>query len=128
MRKGALLLSLEELILVNKLRKNPLQAQSTNTPPKQRRREGRPSQINEEVNQHRLNCEGRQRDRPAMCVEDVEKLVNDRHRDLKTDRNFEDALRKEMDQANSTPFTPEIEQAAHPKRFSTPSFTHFKGD
>ncbi|CAL2238823.1 unnamed protein product [Prunus armeniaca] len=33
-----------------------------------------------------------------------------------------------MDQAISTPFTPEIEQAAPPKRFSTPSFTHFKGD
>ncbi|CAL8137451.1 unnamed protein product [Prunus armeniaca] len=49
-----------------------------------------------------------------MCAEDVEKLVNDRH--------------KEMDQAISTPFTPEIEQAAPPKRFSTPSFIHFKGD
>ncbi|XP_020415674.1 uncharacterized protein LOC109948143 [Prunus persica] len=63
-----------------------------------------------------------------MCVEDVEKLVNDRLRDLKTGGNFEDSLRKEMDQVNSTPFTLDIEQAAHPKRFSTPSFTHFKGD
>ncbi|XP_021819582.1 uncharacterized protein LOC110761422 [Prunus avium] len=33
-----------------------------------------------------------------------------------------------MDQANSTPFTPENEQVARPKRFSTPSFTYFKGD
>ncbi|CAL2237151.1 unnamed protein product [Prunus armeniaca] len=63
-----------------------------------------------------------------MCAEDVEKLVNDRLRVLKTGRNLEDALRKEMDQAISTPFTPEIEQAASPKRFSTRSFTHFKGD
>ncbi|CAL9005266.1 unnamed protein product, partial [Prunus brigantina] len=63
-----------------------------------------------------------------MCVEDVEKLVNDRLRDLKTGGNFKDLLRKEIDQANSTPFTAEIEQAAPPKRFSTPLFTHFKGD
>ncbi|XP_021809105.1 uncharacterized protein LOC110757852 [Prunus avium] len=63
-----------------------------------------------------------------MCAEDVEKLVNDRLQDLKTGGNFEDALRKEMDQVNSTPFTAEIEQAAPSKRFSTPSFTHFKGD
>ncbi|CAL8080295.1 unnamed protein product [Prunus armeniaca] len=33
-----------------------------------------------------------------------------------------------MDRANSSPFTVEIEQAAPPKRFSTPSFTCFKGD
>ncbi|CAL2258562.1 unnamed protein product [Prunus armeniaca] len=33
-----------------------------------------------------------------------------------------------MDQANSTPFTTEIEQAVPPKRFSTPSFRHLKGD
>ncbi|XP_021802679.1 uncharacterized protein LOC110746747 [Prunus avium] len=63
-----------------------------------------------------------------MRAEDIEKLVNDRRRDLRTGGNFEDALRKEMDQANSTPFTAEIEQAAPPKRFSKPSFTHFKGD
>ncbi|CAL8168574.1 unnamed protein product [Prunus armeniaca] len=63
-----------------------------------------------------------------MCAEDVEKLVNDRLRDLKTGGNLEDALCKEMDQVISTPFTPEIEQAAPPKRFSTPLFTHFKGD
>ncbi|XP_034203670.1 uncharacterized protein LOC117618172 [Prunus dulcis] len=63
-----------------------------------------------------------------MCVEDVEKLVNDRLRYMKTGGNFEDSLRKEMDQVNSTPFTLDIEQAAHPKRFITPSFKHFKGD
>ncbi|CAL2239104.1 unnamed protein product [Prunus armeniaca] len=63
-----------------------------------------------------------------MCAEDFEKLVNDRLRDLKIGGNLDDALRKEMDQAISTPFNPEIEQAALPKRFSTPSFTHFKGD
>ncbi|CAL9016125.1 unnamed protein product [Prunus brigantina] len=63
-----------------------------------------------------------------MCAEDVEKLVNDRLRDLKIGENFEDVLRKEIDHANSTPFTVEIEYAAPPKRFSTPSFTHFKGD
>ncbi|XP_021831503.1 uncharacterized protein LOC110771502 [Prunus avium] len=63
-----------------------------------------------------------------MRAEDVKKLVSDQLRDLKAGGNFEDALRKEMDQANSTPFTVEIEQAAPPKRFSTPSFTPFKGD
>ncbi|XP_008237605.1 PREDICTED: uncharacterized protein LOC103336341 [Prunus mume] len=54
--------------------------------------------------------------------------MNDRLRDLKTYGNLDDALCKEIDQANSTPFTAEIEQAAPPKRFSMPSFTHFKGD
>ncbi|CAL8153306.1 unnamed protein product [Prunus armeniaca] len=107
---------------------NPSQSQSTNTPPRHRGREDRPLQTNEEVNQRRSNRKRRQRDRPALRVEDVEKLVNDRLRDLKTSGNLEDALRKEMDQAISTPFTPEIEQATPPKRFSTPSFTHFKGD
>ncbi|CAL8131687.1 unnamed protein product [Prunus armeniaca] len=107
---------------------NPSQTQSTSTPPRQRRREDRPSRTNEEVNQRRPNHKSRQRDRPAMCAEDIEKLVNDRLRDLKTGGNLKDALRKEMDQAISTPFTPEIEQAASPKRFSTPLFTHFKGD
>ncbi|CAL8152778.1 unnamed protein product [Prunus armeniaca] len=107
---------------------NPSQSQSTNTPPRHRGREDRPLQTNEEVNQRRSNRKRRQRDRPALRVEDVEKLVNDRLRDLKTSGNLEDALRKEMDQAIFTPFTPEIEQATPPKRFSTPSFTHFKGD
>ncbi|CAL8175794.1 unnamed protein product [Prunus armeniaca] len=93
---------------------NPSQAQSTNTPSRQRKREGRPSQTNEEVNQRHPNREGCQHDRPTMCAEDVEKLVNDRLQDLKTGGNLEDALRKEMDQAISTPFTPEIKQAAPP--------------
>ena len=104
---------------------NHSQAQSTNTPTRQRGREGRPSEDNEEVNQ---SHGGNQRNKLAMCAEDVEKLVNDRLRDLKTGGNFEDSLRKEMDQVNSTPFTLDIEQAVHPKRFSTPSFLHFKGD
>ncbi|CAL8135812.1 unnamed protein product [Prunus armeniaca] len=63
-----------------------------------------------------------------MCAEDVEKLVNDRLRDLKIGGDIKDALRKEMDQAIYTHFTPEIEQVAPPKQFSTPSFIHFKGD
>ncbi|CAL9000655.1 unnamed protein product, partial [Prunus brigantina] len=83
---------------------------------------------NEEVNQPRPNRKSHQRDRPAICAEDVEKLVNNRLRDLKIGGNFEDALRMEVDRANSSPFTAEIEQAAPPKRFSTPSFTCFKGD
>ncbi|CAL2258764.1 unnamed protein product [Prunus armeniaca] len=45
-----------------------------------------------------------------MCAEDVEKLVSDRLRDLKTGGNLEDALRCSQ------------------KRFSTPSFIYFKGD
>ncbi|CAL9021203.1 unnamed protein product, partial [Prunus brigantina] len=65
---------------------NLSQAQSTKTPRRQRRREGQPSQTNEEVNQlnhPRLNNEGRQRDRQPMREEDVEKLVNNRLRNLK---------------------------------------------
>ncbi|CAL8117334.1 unnamed protein product [Prunus armeniaca] len=63
-----------------------------------------------------------------MCAEDIEKLVNNRLQDLKIGGNFEDALCIEVDQANSSPFIVEIEQAALPKRFLTPSFTCFKGD
>ncbi|CAL8077952.1 unnamed protein product [Prunus armeniaca] len=107
---------------------NPSQARSTNMPPRQRSREDQPLQTNEEVTRSRLNRKGHQRDRLAMCAEDVEKFVNNRLRDLKIGGNFEDALRVEVDRANSTPFTVEIEQAAPPKRFSTPSFTCFKGD
>ncbi|BFG19662.1 hypothetical protein CerSpe_059360 [Prunus speciosa] len=107
---------------------NHSQAQSTNMPPRQRSRETPTLRINEEVNQRRPNHEGRRQVQPAMRAEDVKKLVSDQLRDLKAGGNFEDALRKEMDQANSTPFTVEIEQAAPPKRFSTPSFTPFKGD
>ncbi|VVA40371.1 PREDICTED: VITISV_032574, partial [Prunus dulcis] len=104
------------------------QAQSTNLPHGQGNRGGQLLQVDEEVNHPRLNHEGRQHDRQAMRAEDVEKLVNDRLRNLKIGGNFEHALRREVDQANSTPFTAEIEQTAPPKRFSTPSFTHFKGD
>ncbi|KAL6280371.1 hypothetical protein ACE6H2_017252 [Prunus campanulata] len=107
---------------------NHSQAQSTNTPPRQRSREAPTLRINEEVNQRRPNHEGRRHVQPAMRAEDVKKLMSDQLRDLKAGGNFEDALRKEMDQANSTPFTVKIEQAAPPKRFSTPSFTPFKGD
>ncbi|CAL2271087.1 unnamed protein product [Prunus armeniaca] len=63
-----------------------------------------------------------------MCAEDVKKLVNNRLRDLNIGGNFEDALRVEVDRANSSPFIVEIEQAVPPKRFSMPSFTCFKGD
>ncbi|XP_034199469.1 uncharacterized protein LOC117614688 [Prunus dulcis] len=63
-----------------------------------------------------------------MCAEGVEKLVNNQPQDLKIGGNFEDALRIEVDQANSSPFTTEIEHAAPPKRFSTHSFTCFKRD
>ncbi|CAL9005317.1 unnamed protein product [Prunus brigantina] len=104
------------------------QAQSTNLPHGQGSEGSQPPQVDEEVNHPHLNHEGRQRDRQGMRAEEVEKLVNDRLRNLKIGGNFEDALRREVDQANSTPFTIEIEQAAPPKRFSTPSFTHFKGD
>ncbi|XP_021834129.1 uncharacterized protein LOC110773930 [Prunus avium] len=104
------------------------QAQSTNLPHEQGKQGGQPLQVDEEVNYPCLNHEGCQCDRQARRTEDVEKLINDRLRNFKIGGNFEDALRKEVDQANSTPFTAEIEQAAPPKRFSTPSFTHFKGD
>ncbi|CAL9016032.1 unnamed protein product [Prunus brigantina] len=104
------------------------QAQSTNLPHGQGNQGAQLLQVDEEVNHSCLNYEGRQRDRQALRTEDVEKLVNDQLRNLKIGGNFEDALRREVDQANSMPFTAEIEQSAPPKRFSTPSFTHFKGD
>ncbi|CAL9010519.1 unnamed protein product [Prunus brigantina] len=104
------------------------QAQSTNLPHGQGNEGGQPLQVDEEVNHPCLNHDGRQWDQQGMRAEEVKKLVNDRLRNLKIGGNFEDALRREVDQANSTPFTIEIEQAAPPKRFSTPSFTHFKGD
>ncbi|CAL8130619.1 unnamed protein product [Prunus armeniaca] len=63
-----------------------------------------------------------------MCAEDVEKLMNNRLRDLKIRGNFEDALHVEIDRPNSSSFTAEIKQAAPPKRFSTASFTCFKGN
>lgn len=37
-------------------------------------------------------------------------------------------MRNEVDQVNSSPFTNEIQQAAPLRRFTTPSFTSFKGD
>ncbi|CAL9021550.1 unnamed protein product [Prunus brigantina] len=77
---------------------------------------------------HGIAAERHQRDPQAILVEDVEKLVNNRLRDLKISGDFDDALRREVDQANSTPFTTEIEQPASSKQFSIHSFTYFKGD
>ncbi|CAL2271064.1 unnamed protein product [Prunus armeniaca] len=39
-----------------------------------------------------------------MYEEEVEKLINDRLRGLKISGDFEHALRREVDQANSMPF------------------------
>ncbi|CAL2272067.1 unnamed protein product [Prunus armeniaca] len=104
------------------------QAQSTNTPRMQDSRGDMLHRDNEEVNQRFPNHGGHRSEPQSMRAEDVEKLVNDRLRDLKMRGDFEDALRKEVNQLNSSPFTTEIEQATPPKRFSTPSSTHFKGD
>lgn len=41
---------------------------------------------------------------------------------------MEDALRKEVDQVNSSSFTDVIGEAAPPKRFTTRTFTPFKRD
>ncbi|XP_021803157.1 uncharacterized protein LOC110747264 [Prunus avium] len=40
----------------------------------------------------------------------------------------EEALRKEIDRVDCSPFTEEVERAPPPKRFTTPSITLFKGD
>ncbi|XP_020421410.1 uncharacterized protein LOC109949714 [Prunus persica] len=60
-----------------------------------------------------------------MCAEDVEKLVNDRLRDLKTGGNFEDSLRKEMDQADDAlmckVFTITLRGAAQDRFHTLPS-------
>ncbi|CAL9022627.1 unnamed protein product, partial [Prunus brigantina] len=43
-------------------------------------------------------------------------------------RSTEDALCKEIDRVDCSPFTDEVERAPPPKRFTTPSITPFKGD
>ncbi|CAL8137653.1 unnamed protein product [Prunus armeniaca] len=107
---------------------NPSQAQSTNMPHRQESQEDKPSRVNKEVNQQRQR-HGRHRHEPqALRVEDVEKLVNNRLRNLKVGGDLEDVLHKEVEPVNSSPFINEIEQATPPRRFTTPSFKSFKGD
>ncbi|CAL9004768.1 unnamed protein product [Prunus brigantina] len=43
-------------------------------------------------------------------------------------RTTEEALCKEIDRVDCSPFTDEVERAPPPKRFTTPSITAFKGD
>ncbi|CAL2238757.1 unnamed protein product [Prunus armeniaca] len=75
---------------------------------------GSTPRVNEKVDQRCLRHGRHQRKLQALRVEDVEKLVNDRLRDLNIGGDLEDALCKEVDQVNSFPFTNEI--------------TPFKGD
>lgn len=82
-------------------------------------------EIKEEVDQRCLHHGRHRGELHALQVDDVEKFVNDRLQDLRIGGDSEDALSKETDQVNSSPFTSEIEHAAPLKRFSTLSFTGF---
>ncbi|XP_021821663.1 uncharacterized protein LOC110763218 [Prunus avium] len=84
----------------------------------------RPLGVEEEVNQRRSR---HRRHRPEP-PEDVEKLVNDRLQGLQLKGSTEEALCKEIDRVDCSPFTNEVEWALPPKRFTTPSITPFKGD
>ncbi|XP_021802184.1 pre-mRNA-splicing factor 38B-like, partial [Prunus avium] len=64
-----------------------------------------------------------QGDRPLAAEEEVNQRRSRHQR-----RSTEEALRKEIDLVDCSPFTEEVERAPPPKRFTTPSITPFKGD
>ncbi|XP_021807300.1 uncharacterized protein LOC110751173 [Prunus avium] len=104
------------------------QAQSPNLPHGQSNQGDRPLAAEEEVNQRRSRHRRRRPEPPALRAEDVEKLVNDRLQSLQLNGSTEEALRKEIDRVDCSPFTEEVERAPPPKRFTIPSITPFKGD
>ncbi|CAL8162082.1 unnamed protein product [Prunus armeniaca] len=82
----------------------------------------------EEVSQSHSRHRRRQPETPTLRAEDVEKLVNDQLRGLRLKGSTEEALCKEIDRVDCSPFTDEVERAPPPKRFTTPSIIPFKGD
>ncbi|CAL9019861.1 unnamed protein product [Prunus brigantina] len=104
------------------------QAQSPNLPHGQGAQGDRPLGIEEEVSQSRSRHRRRRHGTSTLRVEDVEKLVNDQLRGLRLKGSTEEALCKEIDRVDCSPFTEEVERAPPPKRFTTPSITPFKGD
>ncbi|XP_021833908.1 uncharacterized protein LOC110773696, partial [Prunus avium] len=104
------------------------QAQSPNLPHGQNNQEDRPLGTEEEVDQRRSRHRRHRLEPPALRAEDVEKLVNDRLQSLQLKGSTDEALHKEIDRVDCSPFTEEVERAPPPKRFTTPSITPFKGD
>ncbi|CAL9007763.1 unnamed protein product [Prunus brigantina] len=88
----------------------------------------RPLRTEEEVSQSRSTHRRRRHGTSTLRAEDVEKLVNDQLRGLRLKGSTEEALCKEIDRVDCSPFTEEVERAPPPKRFTTPSITPFKGD
>ncbi|KAM2012465.1 hypothetical protein ACFX1T_024326 [Malus domestica] len=60
--------------------------------------------------------------------EEVERLLTKRLHDFQRNEVTDEALRRNMTNISSSPFTDEIEQAEPPREFSMPHFTSFKGD
>ncbi|XP_034208290.1 uncharacterized protein LOC117621854 [Prunus dulcis] len=104
------------------------QAQSPNLPHWQNTQGDRPLGTEEEVSQSRSRRRRRRPETPVLRAEDVEKLVNDRLQALQLKGSMEEALHKEIDRVDCSPFTDKVERAPPPKRFTTPSITPFKGD
>ncbi|CAL8996408.1 unnamed protein product, partial [Prunus brigantina] len=104
------------------------QAQSPNLPHGQGNQGDRPLGTEEEVSQSRSRHRRRRHGTSTLRVEDVKKLVNDQLRGLRLKGSTEEALCKEIDRVDCSPFTDEVERAPPPKRFTTPSITPFKGD
>ncbi|CAL8119193.1 unnamed protein product [Prunus armeniaca] len=104
------------------------QTQSPNLPHGQSTQGDRPLVTEEEVSQSRSRHRRRRPETPTLRAEDVAKLVNDQLRGLRLKGSAEEALCKEIDRVDCSPFTDEVERAPPPKRFTTPSITPFKGD
>ncbi|CAL2261342.1 unnamed protein product [Prunus armeniaca] len=104
------------------------QAQSPNLPHGQSTQGDRPLGTEEEASQSRSRHRRRRPETPTLRAEDVAKLVNDQLRGLRLKGSAEEALCKEINRVDRSPFTDEVERAPPPKRFTTPSITPFKGD
>ncbi|CAL2259678.1 unnamed protein product [Prunus armeniaca] len=104
------------------------QAQSPNLPHGQSTQGDRPFGTEEEVSQSRSRHRRRRPETPTLRAEDVAKLVNDQLRGLRLKGSAEEALCKEIDRVDCSPFTDEVERAPPLKWFTTPSITPFKGD
>ncbi|CAL8117117.1 unnamed protein product [Prunus armeniaca] len=104
------------------------QAQSPNLPHGQSTQGDRPLGTEDEVSQSHSRHRRRRPETPTLRAEDVAKLVNDQLRGLRLKGSTEEALCKEIDRVDCSPFTDEVERAPPPKRFTTSSITPFKGD
>ncbi|CAL2245371.1 unnamed protein product [Prunus armeniaca] len=104
------------------------QAQSPNLPHGQGTQGDRPLGTEEEVSQSSSRHCRRRPETLTLQADDVDKLVNDQLQGLRLKGSTEEALCKELDRVDCSPFTDEVERAPPPKRFTTPFVTPFKGD